>query len=383
MSVGGARDEATAGPQAEPASAFGIGRIFERTHDCVIVANLRGRILLWNPAAERLFGWTAEEVVGEPVSIIIPERLRARHDAGMQRLRRTGRGAYIDAQAPLELPASTRDGREIEVEMTLSKIERDGETFVLAIIREITERARLMRELEAERDALRAANESLEAFAYVVGHDLKEPARGLTAYLDELQEQTRGSPSEDIVRRAVESNERLARMLHGLLAWARTAMTPVEPQPLDVAEVVRIAPCAAYYETLLNERCGRLEVAEDIPQVCGTTALLCQTFGNLVLNSLRHNPAQQPSVHVRAGDASDATHVEVLVEDDGPGFPQAVIQRVHALRNRPSTVSGGFGLAIAQRAVTRLGGTLELENRVEGGGRARVKLPRAVVSERA
>src|SRR5215831_9451303 len=139
---------------------FGIGRLFERVRDAVVVADAAasGRIVLWNPAAEKLFGYSASEVLGLPVEVLIPKRLKPRHRAGLVGYLATGHGALIDEGAVVEVPAVRRSGEEIIVELSLSPIEDTsvGGRFVLATIRDVSERVRMraetargLKELEA------------------------------------------------------------------------------------------------------------------------------------------------------------------------------------------------------------------------------------------
>src|SRR5690242_3214911 len=123
---------------------LGIGQLFERVTDAIVVGDPEsGNIVLWNPAASRIFGYTADDVVGCPIEILIPSRLRSAHQAGFDHFRATGHGRHVDAQLPMELPALTRSERKIWIEMTLSPIERtDGRPYLLAVIRDVTERRR-------------------------------------------------------------------------------------------------------------------------------------------------------------------------------------------------------------------------------------------------
>src|SRR5687768_15823369 len=99
---------------------LGIGRLFDAVRDAVVIANAStGVVVLWNPAAARLLGWTAAEAEGQPLDVIIPPRYRERHHAGIERYRRTGRGSLIENGAPVLLPALHRDGREVPVELML------------------------------------------------------------------------------------------------------------------------------------------------------------------------------------------------------------------------------------------------------------------------
>jgi diguanylate cyclase (GGDEF)-like protein/PAS domain S-box-containing protein len=128
---------------------FGIGKLFEAVRDAVVVADARtGRIVLWNPAASRIFGYSRTEALGLFVEALIPSDLRDRHRAGLARYRETGTGRYLGSDEPLELPALRKGAEEIRVELSLSAIgpadhEPDGGHYALAIIRDVTERKRL------------------------------------------------------------------------------------------------------------------------------------------------------------------------------------------------------------------------------------------------
>src|SRR5829696_5479516 len=125
---------------------LGIDQLLESVRDAVVVADARsGRIVLWNAAATRMFGYSSSEALKHSWTVIVPERLKAQCEAGMARYRDTGHDSYIDSHAVLELPAVRKGGEEITIEIALSPIEaiRDLEggngRFVLAIVRNATE----------------------------------------------------------------------------------------------------------------------------------------------------------------------------------------------------------------------------------------------------
>ncbi|MBA4116845.1 MAG: PAS domain S-box protein, partial [Rubrobacter sp.] len=136
---------------------LGMGRLFESVRDAVIVADAgTGGMVLWNPAAEEIFGYSAAEALGMSVEEFVPDRLKALHRAGMAGYRDTGHGRYVDSNTVLTLPAVRKGGEEIRVELTLSPIEvasgpAEGR-FVLAIVRDATDR-------EHAEEALRASEE--------------------------------------------------------------------------------------------------------------------------------------------------------------------------------------------------------------------------------
>jgi PAS domain S-box-containing protein len=131
----------------------GIGRLFWRVAEAVVAADVEaGRIVLWNPAAQRMFGYAAEEAIGQPIELLMPERFKEPHRTGIARYRESGQGRIVDAVHPIAMVARRKSGQEFDVELSLISLddEPDGRRLVLAIIRDVSERRRA----EAERAQL-------------------------------------------------------------------------------------------------------------------------------------------------------------------------------------------------------------------------------------
>lgn len=124
---------------------LGVGVLFDRLLDAVVIARLAtGRIVLWNPAAEQLFGYSAEEAIGKSIEMLMPEPIASVHRAGLNRYMRTGHGLIVDADAPVGMPARTKDGEDIRIEMALSELQNpQGERFAVALIRDAMHRKQL------------------------------------------------------------------------------------------------------------------------------------------------------------------------------------------------------------------------------------------------
>ena len=237
------------------------------------------------------------------------------------------------------------------------------------------------RDLEARNRELVNANASLEAFGYVVSHDLKEPVRALENYLDVARQEWPSEESRAYVEEAYAANRRLMRLLEGLLSYSRTSSLATTSETVPLRDLVLGEACSAQYGPLLQERGAELSVAEDLPAVIGDRVILAQLFGNLILNALRHHPRSGGRVWIRPAEAAD-DRAHVVVEDDGKGFPPDVLDRFGRLQSdRPATIKTGFGLAIAHRAAQRLGGRLWLDQRPGGGAVAHVELPKAPLSQ--
>lgn len=155
---------------------LGIGRLYEAVRDAVVVADARtGRIVLWNPAASKIFGYSRTEALGLFVEVLIPQHLRERHRVGLARYRESGTGRYLGSDTPLDLPALRKGGEEIRVELSLSAIgpvehEPQGGHYALAIIRDVTERKRME-----------------ERLAYLAYHDELTGLANKASFLERLE----------------------------------------------------------------------------------------------------------------------------------------------------------------------------------------------------
>jgi PAS domain S-box-containing protein len=189
---------------------LGIGKLFERIQDAVIVADAKTqRIVLWNLAAAKMFGYSTSEALELKVEVLVPEHLKSNHRAGIARYAKTGHGPYVDSDAPLDLPAVRKDGEEISVELSLSPIspvdDADGGEgqFVLAIIRDVTRRK------QAE-EAIRQLNQNLE-------NRVKERTSQLEAAIAELES------SQQELR---QSEERFRLLVEGVEDYAIFMLDP-------------------------------------------------------------------------------------------------------------------------------------------------------------
>jgi PAS domain S-box-containing protein len=225
---------------------LGIGRLFEQVRDAVVVADaVRGQVVLWNAAAEKMFGYSAHEAEGLLVEELVPLHLRPQHRAGLARYSATGHGTILDAGVVVEVPAVCKSGEQITVELSLNPI-RDAPVdgrFVLAIIRDVSERvelraeaARRLRELQTLYEADETLHRSLQL------NDVLQALVDLATEIFEADKTTVlvwDARHERLVPGATRGFrlESLARMSHAL-GQGITGQVALTRQPIAVQDAV-------------------------------------------------------------------------------------------------------------------------------------------------
>jgi len=230
-------------------------------------------------------------------------------------------------------------------------------------------------ELKEANRVLRLANETLDAFTYVISHDLKAPIRAVDIILTRIREDHADGLSNDaraLIDDARAANQRLSTLVLGLLSFSRASRAGItDAQAVALDDALHMDDCTTRFRDILIERGGILEYPGHDVLVHVHVPGLCQILGNLIQNAFQHNPKAHPIVRVKAKVAQDGAMIEVSVEDNGPGFPNDVIAGI----DRMSTTSRGFGLQIAKRIVELTGGKLWLGESPERGGAVLFTLP--------
>jgi PAS domain S-box-containing protein len=370
--------------EAETASreriALRLAAIVESSDDAIIAKDLNSTITAWNAAAERLYGYRAEEAIGQSIRIVIPPDRQHEEDEFLARLRR---GQTIRHFETVRL---AKDGRLIEVSLTVSPIRTASGEIVGAskIARDLTPLRVYATELEnkvQERTVdLQAANARLEAFAFSVAHDLRAPLRGMHGLAQALLEDYGGrldATGQDYVQRIIDEATSMDVLINNLLAYGRLSHVDLAISAVDLAEVLDASVYAVRDDV---QRSGaRVDIESRLPTVQGNRSVLIQVFSNLLSNAVKFGGGA-PRVRVWA-EMREPRVAHVWVEDQGIGIaPEhqerifGVFERLHGAETYPGT---GIGLAIVKKGIERLGGRVGVESHEGGGSRFWVELPRA------
>ena len=377
--------EVGVGPAGLRPQDVGLGLLFWRIRDAAVVGEATsGRIVLWNPAAARLFGYAADEAVGLPLEVLVPDALKPRHRAGLAAYAAAGTGPLLDADAPVEVPAVHKSGAELAVELSLTPIERARVPgrYVLALIRDATPRARLAAEraallaaAEATADRLRALAALKADFAALVAHELSGPVAALGALAELLADDALDPVDRARLLGALRAEAEHLRVLvadAGAAAAGERDDFAVCPFPVRLGRV--LADAAAFARTLPGDHpfaLGDETAAEDgAVRVVADPERVGQVLRNLLGNAAKHTPPGTP-LALRARREGGRVRIEVV--DRGPGIAPADAERVFAKFERGRDAAGqrapglGLGLYLARRLARAHGGELTLTP-TSGGG---------------
>lgn len=350
--------------------------ILECALDCIITIDAAGRVVEFNPAAERTFGYRQEDVVGQLLAdLIIPPDLRQQHRAGLVRHRETGQQTVLGRR--LEMRAVRADGAEFPIELTITQIQGSaGQALYTGYLRDISDRKRAEEELHRlnveleervrQRTAeLQAAVDELEAFSYSVSHDLRAPLRSIDGFSQALVEDA-GPLLPAEARRHVDrirgATQRMAHLIDDLLTLSKVSRGEMMRARIDVSDLAsRVCAEIARHSP---HRSVSVTIAPAM-SASGDPQLFRVALENLLDNAWKFTSGR---AHAQI-DVGQLAHNEsgpvFYVRDNGAGFDPMYVdklfvpfQRLHAASEFPGT---GIGLATVRRIMHRHGGRVWAE----------------------
>lgn len=380
--------------QAEHEAAESIEALeaSEALHRSIVVSALDGIVVIdedgitreFNPAAEAMFGRTAEEVIGRPIGdVIIPPAMREAHRDGMARYLATGIARVVGRR--IEVTALHADGSELPVELTVIEVTQGERRLFTSHLRDLRAQKRLARELEIGRDRLHQV-EKLSAMGSLlasVAHELNNPLAIVIAQSTLLAEKAPDVGTRDRAERIRAAADRCGRIVKSFLAMAR--QKPPKREPLDMAEVVRASLEMVGYGLRSSGIEVETALAADLPTVLADRDLTGQVLSNLLLNAQQALSERSLPRRIRISAAREGDDLVLTVCDNGPGVPADIAARIFDpyFTTKAAGVGTGIGLSISRNIVASHGGELTLVDRPEGGAAFAVRLPIADCGPRA
>jgi PAS domain S-box-containing protein len=344
--------------------------------DAVIAVDDEQRIIFFNEGAERIFGWNADDVGGQFLEILLPERYRTAHRGHVQGFGHAhGRARLMGDRQ--QLSGLRRNGEEFPCEAAIQRMDVDGKNVYAAILRDISARQR------AE-DALREAVSAREDMLGIVSHDLRNPANAVKMLAKSiLDDESRSAISHDIAERVnviLQAAAQMDALIQDLLDTTRLAggRLKVNPQAADAGEIARrslesLRPLAEAGRVMLQ-----LDFPAALPEVWADPDRVAQLLSNLVGNAIKFTP---PGGEARLSARLDGDEVLFTVSDTGEGIaadqlPHVFerfyqVQRIGRASNRHGA---GLGLPISRGIVEAHGGNIWIESGPNVGTTVRFSL---------
>jgi len=383
--------------------------IIHSSDDAIISKDLNGIISSWNEGAHRIFGYTQEEMIGQPILRLIPKDRWNEETVILDRLKK---GQRVDH---FETKRLTKDGTLLDISLSISPI-RDRKGCVIGaskIARDITPqkeaerivaegRERFRKELETtvqERThelaelnmRLAKSNYELEQFAYIASHDLQEPLRKIHVFSELLEEGLQQGADPAVLRghlhKMKSASSRMSRLIKDVLEYSRLSRTESSVAIVDLNEILR--EVLIEFDLWIAEKKAVVSV-DVLPSVPGTASQLRQLFRNLIGNSLKFC-RQQPYISVKISKALPAmlpsllqsrkgiSFIRIDFQDNGIGFDQQHAERIFAIfqrLNSQDAYSGsGIGLALCKKIVENHGGAITATSEPGNGAAFHVFLP--------
>ena len=354
-----------------------LAAIVESSDDAIVSKTVDGIITSWNPGAERMFGWTAEEAVGKHITLIIPEDRHAEEEQVLAKIRRGERVEHF------ETVRVTKDLRLLNISLTVSPV-RDAAGRIIGaskIARDITERRRLENERDlllvrerAAREEAEASNRTKDQLLATVSHELRTPLNSLLGYAKMLQDNqldvTGQKHAIDVIVRNATTQ---AQLVDDLLDLSRvvTGRMRLTFEPCDLTTLVdeavdSLRPAADAKGVALQS-----VLAADVGQIRCAADRIRQVVWNLVMNAIKFTPS---GGHIDISLVRSGRAVRLVVSDTGVGISREVLPYIfEPFRQEDSTStrahSGlGLGLALVKTLVELHGGEVHAESAGKGQG---------------
>ena len=352
-----------------------LASVVEFSDDAIITKNLNGIVTSWNQSATRIFGYTAEEMIGNPIAILAaPDRI----DEMPRILARIRNGERVEHY---ETKRRAKSGQILDISLTVSPVRDPHGQIVGAskIARDITEKKLAERAIFDHAERLARSNADLQQFAYITSHDLQEPLRTISTFTEILRRRYAGKLDEkanQYIDLVITAATRMSAMIRDVLAYSAVATeATLPPSRLSSRHVVELA--IGNLQSRIRESGAEIEVGE-LPEVIVDNAGLLQIFQNLIGNAIKYRAADvKPLIRIFA-EANDKEYV-FSVADNGIGIPGAYHESIFGLFKRLHTTGyegTGIGLAISKRIIEGQGGRIWVESEPNKGSTFRFTIPR-------
>jgi len=348
---------------------------FEGASQAILGVGGDGRIAILNRRTEEMFGYTRTDLLGQNLEILLPERFRTSYLVHRDNFFAAPRAHTMGEW--MALIGRRQDGTEFPIEIGLSHVNTPEGPLAFGMVSDISERKNAAGNLERVNEDLRRSYIEIEQFAHVASHDLQEPLRMVTSYLQLIERRYTAQlddEAREFIGYAVEGAKRMKALIRDLLEFSRAGAGATELREVNINSVLEDA-----LDNLKNaiEESRAQITADQLPTIVADPTLLIQVFQNLIANAIKFQENGAPSIHISA-QRQGADWI-LSVRDNGIGIEARhldrifkIFERLHALEKYSGS---GIGLAITKKIVERHGGRIWIESQPGIGSTFSFSLP--------
>ena len=368
--------------------------VIESAADAIVSIDASGAVREFNRAAERLFGYTAGEMAGEPLTRLIPERFHDAHRADLHRSLESGE-RRIRSWRNLDMVGLTRDGRELPLEWSFSRFEARGQSFFTGVLRDITQRKQVEAELAAARDRALEASRLKSEFLARMSHEIRTPMNGIIGMTGLLLDTELTAGQRHHAETVRKSADALLTIINDILDFSKIEAGRLRLEPVSFDIMVAVEEVGELLSGAAAEKGLDLiiRIAPDVPRhVVGDPGRIRQILINLASNAIKFTATGHVLLNLEREESSPAdVLLRFAVSDTGIGIAEDRIEQIFDRFTQVDASSTrryggtGLGLAISRELVSLMGGTLRVTSRLGEGSTftARVRLPIGAASPRA
>ena len=363
--------------ESRETETLNLEAVLKTVLDGIITIDKLGTILSFNPAAERIFGYHANEVIGKNVKFLMPDPYHSEHDQYLQHYRETKERKVIGVGR--QVAAKRKDGTVFPIELGVNEVEVSGELMFVGTIRDITERVESENAIKSYVEKLTRSNQELDDFAYIASHDLKEPLRGLSnnaLFLEEDYEEVLDDGGKRRLHRMKYLCKRLETLVDDLLYYSRLGRQELAIQKTNLNVLVH--DIVLMMETSMKEANAQIVIPTPLPEIVCDLPRITEAFRNLITNAVKYNDKEQKIIEIGCKQGAipngenNEEHQIFYVKDNGIGIEQTfyndVFRIFKRLNNEGDDVKGtGVGLTFVKKIIERHGGTIWLDSEVGKG----------------
>ncbi|MBF0428225.1 MAG: response regulator [Magnetococcales bacterium] len=357
-----------------------LGSILETALDAIITSDQEGRVTGFNPAAEKLFGYSKSEAIGRTVAeLIIPPASREGHEAALQRLQSTQKEIGV-LRRRIEAPAMRSDGSIIDMEMSLASDVLDGEQIFTAFLHDITDRKQLLKSLEETLRVAESSNRAKSEFLANMSHEIRSPMNAIIGMTDLVLGSDLSEEQRDKLLIVQNSSQNLLDLMNSILDLSKIEAGQFKLERISFDVHGRVgAACETMAVRAQQKRIGLYcQIAPDVPEtLVGDPLRLTQVLLNLLNNAIKFTEKGEVVLKVErvvsaTGEAEEGV-LHFSVADTGIGIPE---DRKEQIFDRFTQVDGsttrkyggtGLGLTICRNITLLMGGEIHVESTLGQG----------------